>query len=256
MKKNNYSIITLLVLVPLLLTGCSIYSSIFLTVYNSTKVVTGDFVIQYGDGNSRYVDDSIELTNPAFPYLASLEVKNPSAEYLVIIALESDEGIAARILLLDTTAEESSAKTTDKELLIDKTKDQFEPDNEPALAETIQVNEFQPRSFDVTGDEDYACAYFETGNTCTIETVIPDDSKLATDTVLYLYDTYLNVLDTDDNGGDSKGSLISWNAAASGLCPAIKAGNSRFFKAPVPDSVSSYPSFQEPAAQRHTPPAQ
>jgi hypothetical protein len=217
-KMKKRPLLALTILLPILLTAaaCS-RPAIYLTVYNSTKVATGDLAIVSGDIVTDILDDNLEIAAPTFPYAANLSVETPSNQYLVLVTLESGLGVAGSMAVLDTSAEKDLPLTLDLELLMEKGIDSYEPDGSPSLAKPIQIDEVQPRSLDVASDADWASAYLQAGTAYLIETMNNDVAGFECDTVLSLYDPYLLLIESDNDDGEGTASLIRYVPPASGM---------------------------------------
>jgi len=85
--------------------------------------------------------------------------------------------------------------------------DAYEPDDNYTIASVIDTDgSIQEHNFVPIGDSDYVEFYAELGLTYIIETSVDDVS----DTYMFLYDSSMNLIDSDDDGGAGFGSRIQW----------------------------------------------
>ena len=92
--------------------------------------------------------------------------------------------------------------------------DTYEPDDTMSQASTITVGTSQQHNFHQPGDVDWIKFYASSGCTYTIETYNLGDNC---DTVIYLYDSYGNLIDSNDDGGyELYASKIEFTPSQSG----------------------------------------
>ncbi|MCL2229681.1 MAG: DVUA0089 family protein [Treponema sp.] len=87
--------------------------------------------------------------------------------------------------------------------------DEFEPDNEPGQAKSIEIGATQTRNFHSGDDIDWVRFQITRAGRYTINVRGVNNNRL--DTYIELYDSNLNLIAEDDDGGDSLSSRLSLN---------------------------------------------
>jgi hypothetical protein len=92
------------------------------------------------------------------------------------------------------------------------TADEFEPDNDPAQAKTIEIGTPQNRTFHSGDDVDWVTFQITRAGRYVINARGANSNRL--DTYMELYDSNLNLIDEDDDGGDSLSARLTLNLNA------------------------------------------
>jgi len=87
--------------------------------------------------------------------------------------------------------------------------DQYEPDDDPAFAKTLQIGVTQERTFHSGNDVDWIQFQITSAGRYVINARGVNSNRL--DTYIELYNSSLNVIAEDDDGGDSLSSRLSVN---------------------------------------------
>jgi hypothetical protein len=90
--------------------------------------------------------------------------------------------------------------------------DEYEPDDEPSQARPIQIGETQTRTFHSGDDVDWVRFEITRPGRYVINARGVNNNRL--DTYIELYDSNLNLIAEDDDGGDALSSRLSLNLAA------------------------------------------
>lgn len=87
--------------------------------------------------------------------------------------------------------------------------DEYEPDNDPAQAKTIEIGEAQRHTFHSSDDTDWVKFQVTKAGSYVIQARGANSNRL--DTYIELFDANLNSIAEDDDGGDSLSSRLSVN---------------------------------------------
>ncbi|MCL2765999.1 MAG: hypothetical protein FWD40_12100 [Treponema sp.] len=87
--------------------------------------------------------------------------------------------------------------------------DEYEPDDEPSLAKLIEIDSTQQRTFHSADDVDWVRFQITRQGRYTINARGENNNRL--DTYIELYDSNLNMIAEDDDGGDGLSSRLSLN---------------------------------------------
>ncbi|MBN2136006.1 MAG: hypothetical protein JW737_09765 [Acidobacteria bacterium] len=216
MKKLSIKIIFIFlsILITLLLASCSLNSTIIVTIYNNTPVTSGTLTILYGDYNG-YADGEISITDPVFPYTASLTCSGKTPSYIVMATLESSTfGTSFGSVFVDTKSQNMIETVINLEPYIILGTDIYEPDNTFNTGHPIQPGEWQARNLYPSGDVDYSKFYATSGLIYDIVTDIPYNDYFAT--TIVIFDSIGTQITRQS--GSSSGTVLNWTATYTGLC--------------------------------------
>jgi hypothetical protein len=201
--------------ITLLLSTCTMTVPVTVTIFNTTRISSGQLHVVYGNYEKEYGDGEFYFDNVSFPYVFTISNATECANYIVTAQLDDySKGTSFGAVLLDTTKGSSAATSIDLMLYTVTVTDDYEPDNDFDHASVIQPGEYQARSLLSSSEVDYVSFYAFMGLYYDVETEIHGGSQ----TTLTLYDPGHTQLAYDTNSGTNGGSKIVWLAAYTGVC--------------------------------------